>query len=287
MTAGGGGFSNNINSDMNVYNCALQQFKSLAAEYKVLLSHIKGTHAHDPGTQLWLFQVELFPQILQGQQYQIIEYGAAENVASDLRQVLSDAQNAYNWITSHHNTPGARGASGSTMQQFASTMKKDLQEFNQLGHDFPGITAILGPDAINNLVSQANAIMGYFSNGHGGHSNISPQSMANQIISWANQGAGPIVIPIRRGGSGNVMPNPTPINPASAPVPSPTVSPTIQNINGLFANINQTLSGTSAKLQTQIQTYAQNLQQFIGAYKSDYDTYSQYVNFILNNFPKG
>lgn len=191
----------------------------------------------DPAQALWMFQTQVAPLISENSEYQIKQEADALNIANDLRNTITSAQDDLNQIINDLNNKQQ------PIDQQISDMINSLQSLSSMIND-KGAQGIFGPDttsSMNGFISTITNVVG------------NPQSMQTFINNYQQAMS------------------------AGEPVP-----PEVNSLTTAFNNLNQSVSGMSSTIQTQMQYYQQNLQQFFAIYKSVFDDYSTLNSYIIS-----
>lgn len=240
----------------SAYNQAISDYASVAQEYREELENLIAAIKSGKMTAdhaLWLFQLTCMPDATKGCEYQMSSEADALNAASAIRNQIINANNAYNneinLINNMQNNPGHTASAVA----IAKSLYGALGQISNLIHNLK-LTGMLGS-------SNANDIHGYI------------QQITNAINPAPNFTPAP-------GHTGQVIY--TNINRMiqQAEKQGMPLPPQLNQIQSNFNNLNQSVSGVSSYIQTQMQYLNQNLQQYFSVYNnffSDYNTLNAYI----------
>jgi phage-related protein len=175
----------------------------------------------------------------------------ALNIASDLRNDITGAQNAYNQLVAEieKEKVSPKAPINTAAHQCASNAAKQLSGFlAKLSAEF-NLTKLKGVFPSGTISSLHNYIKTIKDNG---------------------QASGKGFVSTMSGMYWNVFNS------------HGVVPPQFTQITNAFNDLNQSVSGISSSIQAQMQYLNQNLQQFFGIYKSFFDDYSQLSSYIVN-----
>lgn len=218
------------------------------------------------GNALWMFQLTCMPDATQGCEYQMAAENDALLAANAIRNQITNAQNAYNQemnFFNKGNLPSAKASNLSPKQKAAlsaaeSVAKKlysALGEIEKFIHSFH-LTAILG-------ASNVKVISGYV------------QNITNAINPNPGQG-----FPPHQTGK-DIYSNLNKMM-SGATKNGQTLPSSFNQITSNFNNLNQTVSGVSSYIQTQMQYLNQNLQQYFSVYNNFFSDFSSLNAYIVN-----
>lgn len=207
-----------------------------------------------PAAALWMFQTEIIPLATQNCEYQAEQQAAALNIANGIRTVITGAQTSFNnWLTNKAaNQPGGQ-----------QNISLALSGLNQLKADLKvkGVTAVFTTTMRNNLSQMANGLF----------NNMDPKGNAQADNSYMSKLYNQAITSSTGTGSGSAY------HVIGGPIP-----PFFNQVTTSFNNLNQSVSGISSSISTQMQYLQQSLQQYFAVYKNFFDDFSNLTSFILN-----
>jgi hypothetical protein len=262
----------------------------------------------NPCLAFWIFQTQCLPATTQSSEYQMQLESDALDIATFIRNSITNAQNAYNTLISDiENGYINNGAPPGTPN--AVTAAHELSTgLNQISSDLhiKNMTKILGG---SNLSTIEGFIQMIRSNAQGNVSSFN-QTVWHTLFtttvcwnggwSWADgvakvtKGPGKNCHTIHppKGESAQVVQVPGINNAGFLTYLEGIYQRSIANgqpLPGAFSNITsgfngavQSVSGISSNIQAQMQYLNQNLQQYFGIYKSIFDDYSNLTSYIVS-----
>lgn len=243
--APGNSFQGAINDWYNAQN----EYEETALNYKQelqdLLAKIKA-HKIDPGTALYLFTLTCLPMETNAQEFHMQQESDALNIANALRSKITNSQDAYNQVI--NNIQGGGGAASGCAA--ACALNKDLNSLRNL-LETPGLNCILGASNLQGINCAINNIQDVVlpSNAKGNTDGSKTYNVLKSMYNAAvNQGQ--------------------------------SVPTGLNTIQSNYQNMNQSVSGVSSYIQTQLNFLNQNLQQYFSAYSnffSDFNTLASYI----------
>lgn len=203
---------------------------------------------------LWMFQLTCMPEATQGCEYQMASESDALMAANSIRNQITSAQNAMNDTQTLINDI-AKGNHTASAIAAAKDLYSQLGKISKFIHSF-NLTTILG----NSNLEDINGYIKDISNAINPNPNQPPpagmtgkviySNIANLINQATSQGTG-----------------------------VPTQLTTIQSN---FNNLNQSVSGVSSYIQTQMNYLNQNLQQYLSVYNNFFSSYNTLNGYIVS-----
>lgn len=226
--------------------------ENLVEQMHQYLQH-SGTTGVSPTMAMYLFNLMCMPSATSGFQCNVAQESEALNISNAVRSQITNAQNAYNNVIS--NIENDNWHSGTLAAQQLLT---DLRQLCRL-LNVTGMTAIFGASNIADLKNlvETNKQLTSATNYNPGHYNTG-WYVFNKLYNQYNN----IFNPGYVGGQGGTV---------------PTV---FSNITANFNSLNQSVSGVSSYIQTQVQFLNQNLQQYFSVYNNffnDFNTLNSYI----------
>lgn len=237
-----------LTSQIANWRSAQLQYMSCVQDYKTELASLvalaRSGHAAEA---LWLFQLQLMPLATQSCEYQMEQESDALNIANTIRAQITSIQNDYNQaisdIEAGQNTAAAAAAAGSMMHGLS-----DLKSILKIN----GMTAILGRSNISGMNGYISNVRWQLLGYNKPNAGLTGSYVYNELQQYYNQAV---------------------LNGQSVP-------PIFNELNSNFTNLNQSVSGVSSYIQTQMQYLNQNLQQYFSIYGNffqDYNTLNSYI----------
>lgn len=314
MTGSISGAISGYKSAQNQYSAMALAYRSwLHSLYAGMVCYMRDPHSSggiSPSMALWLFQTQLMPTATNGMEYNLEEENYALQAAGDIRTQTTGVQNTFNRIIhdiENNISTASIGPHGTHItgpKSLANALSHQLQSLSHMLAN-PSLALIMGSGNLNDLQGFVNGIERLLSgsggiqqtvstiihsylttfvchksrvtiffppNGRGQPVHISWVTTYNRTIhttthvthEWTGGGAYAV---LRRAYS----------QAATGGQGLPTV---FSDIQGNFNNMNQSVSGVSSYIQTQMQYLNQNLQQYFSVYSnffSDYNTLNSYI----------
>jgi hypothetical protein len=291
-----------INSSAKDWNNANSAFNSVVNEYKQEIQCLyKMSEAGNPGLALWLFQTQCMPMATQSCQYSMQKEADALNIANELRNAISNVQNAYNNVINDIEN----GNSGQGVQD-AAALSNALKKLSGLVNntDISQILSKSNISTINGFIKTiSGALYGPPAWQHRQTVDTSPHQTLKHSVwqtwSWEPDGTGgltqytyttsrswntmtthPVTKTICYYDNGGIYDTLKSFYNEAVKNGQP-VPPQFTTITSNFNQLNQMISGVSSSIQMQMQYLNQNLQQFFGIYKSFFDDYSQLSSYVI------
>lgn len=237
--------SNSITNMIQQWNQTQAEESQLKQEYLAEIQKLLAiAKSGNPGEALYLFQLEAMPMITQSGEYQMKLQAEALGISNQLRNAITNAQNAYNDLLN-------QVESGTTAlgKSAAKVLSQDLEQLQDLLKT-SGLTQIFGSHGASQI-NNFNSFIKSITNNMNGANGTRAYSNLKHLYSNIQK-------------QGGIMP------------------PAFNNITTNFDNLNQSVSGISSTIQSQMQTLNQNLQQYFGIYKSFFDDFSQLNSYIIS-----
>lgn len=272
-----------------------------------------GTTGISPTMAMYLFNLMCMPAATAGFQCNVAQESEALNVANSIRTQITNAQNLYNRIINdiENGTSGPTiGPGGSTItgpKSLGQELLKDLKSFSGMLGNTTGLKEIFGSDNLQDLQGYINNLEGMLQGPPGWNQTVSslPHCRVTTFVChrsrvsiWINpyNGRGypehiswvttyhTVVhttsrITHRWYDAGGVYTHLRSLykQGTSGGATLPTV---FNNITSNFNSLNQSVSGVSSYIQTQVQFLNQNLQQYFSVYNNffnDFNTLNSYI----------
>jgi hypothetical protein len=188
---------------------------------------------------------KIFPDVSTVQQDKINTQADAENIATDLRTFVTDAQNIVN------QAPNITAAQGQQLQWYINTLNTLLS-----GNNLPMVDSVTKANmqnSINDFINQFNV----------NHSDDWTEPTGGAVAGDLNEWATP---PVNQGGN----------NPGGP-------SPEFKSIMNDLQTLNQSTSGLSTTVQTTLQFYVNNYNQWIGIFNNALQDDIKEISAPINN----
>jgi hypothetical protein len=309
----------NLFQDYN--NCEALYQQQVAYYKQQLEAILQAWHQHTHGSQsaslaLYQFQLVCMPMVTEMNETSIKQEADALNISTALRQDITSAQNDYNSLVGLIQQ-GKSAASGMAVaKELASALAKVSQDLHH-----PGMTKIMGGtldggvSAIQNIQNYINDIRNqFFGGGVQRYTGVAHPSVAYTLFEFERMLSpdSPFVTyavvtgydkfsnfyhgPSWQGGRWDeqiIYRNAYSLAPgASYPhmysnlksimkITGGTNNTVLQAVTSDFTSMNQSVSGISSQIQAQMNYLNQSLQQYYSIYKSIFDSFSNYMSYII------
>lgn len=283
-------------------------------------THGPGTPGISPSTALWLFQTQCMPTATNSMEYNLEQENDALSVSNSLRSLISGAQNTYNRVVNDiENGISQRqvlphGSVITGPKSLGNALVAQLKNLSGILNNVPGLNLIMGSANLADLQGYVNglehmlsgdpivehivslhthngvthynsALITYtiYINPYNGRGTKVNYTVWNRVShNWQNisrichsvQLAGGVYSKLRSAYSQAVN--------AGKQVP-----PVFSDVTSNFNNLNQSVSGVSSYIQTQMQYLNQNLQQYFSVYSNFFQDYNTLNSYIINKMTGG
>lgn len=272
-----------ITQAISAYNWYQSAYNAVCQEYSAFIVQLKQMTSADPMKACQLFYEFCFmgPAMLASAgEDQAGQFAAAQNVATDIRNAMGNAQNAYNNIINKIPSNACIGSHGTWERSFIVTtystngkvksmhvtvagmaaptgfltavgmMHTVMNQLYDLINDDPQLQQILGTAAINQLNGDITGVRGMFSGWNQGN-HIT--AIASDFFKWV----------------------------ASATSGGTSSAQQIQDITSYYNKLNTEISGTSASIQAKLQSTMQAIQQYLAMYKQDLNSMTSTIAYFV------